>query len=34
VVDALRGKPGDVRLLLLERQGKPLTVRATVTRLP
>jgi len=34
VVGALRGKPGDVRLLHLERQGKPLTVRATVMRLP
>lgn len=34
VINALRGKPGDARLLLLERVGKPLTVRATVTRLP
>jgi predicted aspartyl protease len=34
VIGALRGKPGETRLLLLERQGKPLTVRATVMRLP
>jgi hypothetical protein len=34
VIDALRGRPGDVRLLLLEREGKQLTVRATVARLP
>ena len=34
VVDALRGRPGDVRLLQLERRGKTFTVRATVTRLP
>jgi len=34
VIDALRGKPGDVRLLLLERQGKQLAVRATVAPLP
>ena len=34
VVDALRGQPGDARLLQLERQGKTFTVRATVTRLP
>jgi len=34
VIDALRGKPGDVRLLLLEREGKQLTVRATVAHLP
>ena len=30
VVDALRGKPGDVRVLKLERAGKPLTVAAKV----
>jgi hypothetical protein len=34
VIDALRGKPGDVRLLLLEREGKQLTVRAPIVRLP
>jgi hypothetical protein len=34
VIAALRGRPGDVRLLLLEREGKPLTVRATIVRLP
>ncbi len=34
VVDALRGRPGDVRLLQLERRGKTFIVRATVTRLP
>ena len=34
VVDALRGKPGDARLLLLERRGERLSVRAIVTRLP
>jgi hypothetical protein len=30
VVDALRGKPGDVRVLILEREGKQFTVEATV----
>jgi hypothetical protein len=34
VVDALRGEPGTVRMLVLERAGKRLTVRAPVTRLP
>lgn len=34
VVDALRGRPGDVRTLELERDGERLTVEATVTRLP
>lgn len=33
VVDALRGKPGEVRTLILEREGKQFTVRATVERL-
>jgi hypothetical protein len=33
VVDALRGNPGDVRTLLLERNGKQLTIDATVMRL-
>jgi hypothetical protein len=33
VVDALRGKPGDARTLVLERQGKPTTVEAKVRRL-
>jgi hypothetical protein len=32
-VDALRGRPGDVRILLLERDGTELTVEATVKRL-
>jgi len=32
VVDALRGKPGDVRVLTLERQGKRLRVEARVRR--
>jgi len=32
VVDALRGKPGDVRILKLERKGKPFTVEARVER--
>ena len=31
--DALRGKPGDVRMLTLERQGKTLRVEARVRRL-
>jgi hypothetical protein len=34
VIAALRGKPGEVRLLLLEREGKSITVRARVVRLP
>ena len=34
VIDALRGKPGAVRVLLLERAGKRITIRATVDRLP
>lgn len=34
VVAALRGRPGDARLLQLERQGKTFIVRATVMRLP
>ena len=33
VVDALRGKPGDVRVLLLERGGKQLAIEAKVARL-
>lgn len=32
VIDALRGKPGAVRILKLERGGKPLTVEAKVER--
>jgi len=32
VVDALRGNPGDVRILLLERDGKPLKIEAKVER--
>jgi hypothetical protein len=32
VVDALRGKPGDVRILKLERKGKPFTVETRVER--
>jgi hypothetical protein len=34
VIAALRGRPGARRLLLLERAGKPLTVAASVVRLP
>jgi hypothetical protein len=34
IVDALRGRPGAQRLLVLERGGKRITVRATVVRLP
>jgi hypothetical protein len=34
VIDALRGKPGATRTLVLERAGKRVTVQATVTRLP
>lgn len=33
VSDALHGKPGDVRVLVLERAGKQVTVHAKVTRL-
>jgi hypothetical protein len=32
VIDALRGKPGDTRTLVLERQGKSFTATATVMR--
>jgi hypothetical protein len=34
VVEALRGEPGAMRTLLLEREGRRLTVQARVTRLP
>jgi len=34
VVDALRGKPGATRTLVIEREGKRLTVEAKVMRLP
>jgi hypothetical protein len=34
VEDALRGRPGETRTLVVEREGKSLTVRATVKRLP
>ncbi|MCX6558239.1 MAG: hypothetical protein NTW95_12555 [Candidatus Aminicenantes bacterium] len=34
VINALRGKPGARRVLLLERSGKPTTVKAQVVRLP
>jgi C-terminal processing protease CtpA/Prc len=33
IVERLRGKPGDVKRLELEREGKPYEVRARVTRL-
>ncbi|MBP7865890.1 MAG: hypothetical protein KA419_08050 [Acidobacteria bacterium] len=33
VVDALRGLPGDERVLVFERQGKTFTVKARVRRL-
>jgi hypothetical protein len=33
VIDSLRGKPGDIHTLLLERKGKQLTVKATVRML-
>ena len=33
VIDALRGKPGDIRVLKLERKGKPFTVTAAVERI-
>jgi hypothetical protein len=34
VIDALRGTPGAVRILVIEREGKKLTIQATVSRLP
>ena len=34
VIDALRGKPGARRTLVVERAGKRITVQATVVRLP
>jgi hypothetical protein len=34
VIDALRGTPGAIRTLLLERAGKRMTVQAAVVRLP
>jgi hypothetical protein len=34
VIAALRGRPGARRLLLLERAGRPLTIAASVVRLP
>ncbi len=34
VVDALRGKPGDTRTLVIERDGKRVNVEAVVARLP
>jgi hypothetical protein len=33
VVDALRGKPGDVRIIELDRNGKRSTIKATAQRL-
>jgi hypothetical protein len=33
VVDALRGKPGDVRIIVLKREGKQLKIETTVKRL-
>jgi hypothetical protein len=33
-VEALRGRPGETRRLVLERDGEWLTVPAPVTRLP
>ncbi|MGD8922216.1 MAG: hypothetical protein PVH24_03135 [Candidatus Zixiibacteriota bacterium] len=32
VSDALRGKPGDVKTLVLERDGKRMTTQVTVQR--
>jgi hypothetical protein len=32
VVDALRGQPGDVRTLVVEREGKRRTIAARVER--
>ncbi len=34
VVDTLRGKPGETRTLVIEREGKQLAVEAKVTRFP
>ena len=34
VIDALRGKPEEIRVLLLERDGKRITIRAVVVHLP
>ena len=34
VMDALRGKPGETRTLVVEREGGRRTVEADVTRLP
>jgi hypothetical protein len=34
VLDALRGAPGDTRTLVLDRQGRTVTVEATVTSFP
>jgi len=34
VIDALRGTPGAVRILVIEREGKKLTIQAVVYRLP
>jgi hypothetical protein len=34
VIDALRGVPGETRTLVLDRQGRRVTVEARVTRLP
>jgi hypothetical protein len=34
VIDALRGKPGETRTLVLDRAGARITVEATVVRLP
>lgn len=34
VIDALRGRPGEQRVLVLERRGETITVKAAVTRLP
>jgi C-terminal processing protease CtpA/Prc len=33
VVDALRGRPGDIRVLVLERNGKQFRIEARVVRL-
>ena len=33
VVDALRGKPGDIRTLVLDRDGAPITGATPVKRL-
>jgi hypothetical protein len=34
VADALRGTPGAMRMLVVEREGKPLVIEAKVTRFP